>query len=434
MRIKDVIGSFSDLLPESYLESAEITRLALPDYHKEVLTFNLRKALTGSDVDNIELREQDSIRIFSRWEMQEKPTVAINGYVVNPGTFDFYPGMTIRDLIAAAGSTKRNAILDFAELTRVVIEGDKAKSTRVAIDLAKALNGDPQNNIALQSDDVLIVRGIAEWNEATDKFVTLQGEVKFPGVYSITRSEKISSVIKRAGGFSDKAYLKGAKFTRRSVREIQQKRMDEIIVRTEKDILQKQFALSYVAASREELEGTRIALDSLMKSLERLKELKAEGRIVIRLSKLDQLEKSSFDLVMEGGDVLEIPPRPNTVNVMGQVYNQTTFVHQPEASDVATYLAKAGGPTKDADESDMYIIRADGSVFSRHQSSFGIKWSDDARRWNFGSFTSNFMDPGDTLVVPQKLERTAWLRDIKDITTIISQIALTAGTVLIGLR
>lgn len=434
MRIKDVISSFADLLPESYLESAEITRLALPDFHKEILTFNLRKALSGSSDDNIELQEQDSIRVFSRWEMQEKPIVAINGYVVNPGVFDYYPGMAVRDLIAAAGSTKRNAILDFAELTRVVVEGDKAKSTRLSIDLAKALNGDPTNNILLQSDDVLIVRGIAEWNEATDKFVTLQGEVRFPGVYSITRSEKISSVIERAGGFSDKAYLKGAKFTRRSVREIQQKRMDEIITRTEKDILQKQFALSSVAASREELEGTTVALESLLKSLERLKTLKAEGRIVIRLSKLDELEKSSFDLVMEGGDVLEIPTRPNTVNVMGQVYNQTTFVHQPESSDVATYLAKAGGATQDADESDMYIIRADGSVFSRHQSSFGIKWSDDARKWNFGSFMSNFMDPGDTLVVPQKLERTAWLRDIKDITTIISQIALTAGTVLIGLR
>jgi len=434
MRVTDLIKNFSDLLPESYLESAEVTRLALPDYHKEILTFNLRKALNGSQADDIPLQEQDSIRVFSHWEMQEKPTVTINGYVVNPGVFDYYPGMTVRDLIAAAGSTKRNAILDFAELTRVVIEGDKAKSTRLSIDLVKALNGDPQNNLALQSDDVLIVRGVADWNEATDKFVTLKGEVKFPGIYSITRSEKISSVIKRAGGFSDKAYLKGAKFTRRSVREIQQKRMDEIIVRTEKDILQKQFALSYVAASREELEGTRIALESLLKSLERLKALKAEGRIVIRLSRLDELEKSSFDLAMEGGDVIEIPSRPNTVNVMGQVYNQTTFVQQPDTSDVATYLAKAGGPTQDADESDMYIIRADGSVYSRHQSSFGIKWSDDARRWNFGSFMSTFMDPGDTLVVPQKIERTAWLRDIKDITTIISQIALTAGTVLIGLR
>lgn len=434
MRIKELIRSFNDLLPESYLESAEVTRLAQPDYHKEVLTFNLRKALNGSDDDNIELREQDTIRVFSRWEMQERPSVAINGYVVNPGSYDFYPGMTIRDLIAAAGSTKRNAILDFAELTRITIEGDKAKSTRLSIDLVKALNGDPQYNILLQSDDVLIVRGIAEWVEATDKFVTLQGEVKFPGIYSITRGEKISSVIERAGGYTEKAYPKGAKFTRKSVKEIQQKRMDEIIVRTEKDILQKQFALSYVAASKEELEGTRVALDGLLKALERLKTLKAEGRIVIRLTKLDELKKSSYDLEMEGGDAIDIPARPNIVNIMGQVYNPTTFVHLPEASDVENYLSKAGGPTRDAEASDMYIIKADGSVYSRQQSSFGIKWSDEARKWNFGSFMSTFMDPGDTLVVPQKLERTAWLRDIKDITTILSQIALTAGSVFLWFK
>lgn len=434
MRVRDVIGSFNDLLPESYLESAEIIRLVQPDYHKEVLTFSLRKALNGSDEDNVELHEQDTIRVFSRWEMQERPSVAVNGYVMNPGTFDYYPGMTIRDLVTAAGSTKRNAILDFAELTRVVIEGDKAKSTRLSIDLAKAINGDSQHNILLQSDDVLIVRGIAEWTEATDKFVTLLGEVRFPGVYSIARGEKISSVIERAGGYTEKAYQKGAKFTRKSVKEIQQKRMNEIIVRTEKDILQKQFAASYVAASKEELEGTRAALEGLLKALERMKTLKAEGRIVIRLTKLDELKKSSYDLEMEGGDAIEIPSRPNIVNVMGQVYNPTTFVHLPDASDVETYLSKAGGPNRDAEASDMYIIKVDGSVFSRQQSSFGVKWSDDSRKWNFGSFMSTFMDPGDTLVVPQKLERTAWLRDIKDITTILSQVALTAGSVFLWFK
>jgi len=434
MRIKDIIGSFNDVLPESYLESVEVIRLAQPDYHKEILTINLRKVLGGSAEDNIELREQDTIHVFSRWEMQEKPSVAINGYVTNPGSYDFYPGMTIRDLIAASGSAKRNAILDFAELTRVTIEGDKAISTRLSIDLSKALNNDAENNILLQPDDVLIVRGISEWVEATDKFVTLKGEVKFPGIYSIIRGEKISSVIQRAGGYTDKAYLKGAKFTRKSVREMQQKRMDEIIARTEKDILQKQYSVTSVASSKEELESTQAALASLLKSLDRLKTMRAEGRIVIRISKPDELTKSNFDLEMEGGDALEIPPRPNIINVMGQVYNPTTLVYQAGAADVETYLSKAGGPTRDAEESDMYIIKVDGSVYSRQQASFGFKWSDESRKWSLGSFMAASMDPGDTLVVPQKLEQTAWLRDIKEITTIISQIALSAATVWIGLK
>jgi protein involved in polysaccharide export with SLBB domain len=122
------------------------------------------------------------------------------------------------------------------------------------------------------------------------------------------------------------------------------------------------------------------------------------------------------------------------VHVLGQVYNPTSFVYTPENSSVNNYLNKAGGPTRDGEESDMYIIRADGSVFSKQQSSFGLKWNDEARSWTFGSFYATPMMPGDTLVMPQRLERTAWLREIKDITTIISQIALTAGTVFIGLK
>jgi protein involved in polysaccharide export with SLBB domain len=434
MHVKDVIPAFADLLPESYLESAEITRLALPDYHKEILNFNLRKALEGNEAENIALQEQDTIKVFSRWEMQEKPSVIINGFVVNPGKYDFHPGMTVRDLVSASGSPKRNALLDMAELSRVQVAGDKATATRVQIDLGKAISGDPEHNLALKPDDVLIVRGIVGWTDSTDKFVRLKGEVQYPGVYSVARGEKLSSVIARAGGFTDKAYLRGAKFTRRSVQKEQQKRMEEIILRTEKNISQKQAELASLASSKDELDATKAALDGLQKDLDRMKTMKAEGRVVIRLAQIEELKKSSYDLEMDGGDILEIPPRSNVVNVMGEVYNPISFVYVAKSSSVENYLNKAGGATNEAEVSEMFIIKADGTVFSRQQASFGIKWSDEAKQWTLGSFMSSYLEPGDTLVVPQKLERTAWLRDIKDITTIISQIALTAGTVLVGLR
>ena len=424
MRVLDVISGFDMLLPESYLESAEVTRLALPDYHKEILTFNLRKALNKSEADNIPLQEQDAIKVFSRTEMQEKFTVTINGEVVNPRTYDYFPGMTIRDLIAAAGSLKRNALMDHAELSRVTLDNNKATASHINIDLGKAISGDPEHDLALQPDDTLSVRSITDWLDATDKLITLKGEVMYPGVYAIARGEKINSVIERAGGFTGKAYLAGAKFTRKSVKEMQQKRMEEIIVRTEKEIYQKMAALSSVAASKEEADATKSALEGLLKQLDVLKKTKAEGRIVIRITALEELKKSSYNLDLEGGDVLDIPPRPSVVHIMGQVYNPTSFVYTPENSSVETYLNKSGGPTRDGEESEMYIIRSDGSVFSKQQSSF----------WSFGNFYSTDMMPGDTLVMPQKLERTAWVREIKDITTILSQVALTAGTVLLGLK
>jgi protein involved in polysaccharide export with SLBB domain len=433
MRLADLIPSTQVLLSESYLDSVEITRLSPPDYRRELITVSLRRALEGNQGDNLLLQEQDTVKVFSRWEMEEKPRVAVNGAVVNPGTYDYYPGMSVRDLVTAAGSAKRNAVLDDAELSRVVITGDKAQSTRLQLNLGKALAGDPAHNLPLQSDDVLIVRGVADWQDSTDKFVTLTGEVRFPGVYSLARGEKLSSVINRAGGFTDRAYLRGARFTRRSAQEIQQKRMDKIIVSTEKDILQKQAAVAAVAASKEELDATKAALESLLKSVERMKGMKAEGRVVMRLTAVDELKKGSYDLVLEGGDQLEVPPRPGIVSVLGQVYNPTSYIYLA-GQDVDSYLQKSGGPVKNAEEDEMYVIRADGTIFSRQQSSFGIQWSDEGGRWSFGSFLSASLGAGDTLVVPQKLERISWMREIKDITQILANVALTAGTILIGLR
>ncbi len=140
---------------------------------------------------------------------------------------------------------------------------------------------------------------------------------------------------------------------------------------------------------------------------------------MIRLAPLEHFEKSTFNLMLEGGETLEVPQQPNVVHVLGHVYNQTSFVHQPDMPDVADYLHKAGGPTAEAETSDMYLVQADGTVVSKRQYSF----------WNFSGFGSRDMLPGDTLVVPQKIERTAWLRDLKDITQILANVALSAGSV-----
>lgn len=430
MRLSDLIPSFNSLLPESYLESVEIVRLSPPEYRREMLTANLRRALGGNEADNILLQEQDTVRVFARSEMTEKPRVFINGAVISPGAYDFYPGMTIRDLVTTGGSPKRNAFLETGELSRVMISGDKANPYRISVNLSKAIAGDPQHNLALQPDDVLMVRSVTNWFDATDRLVKLEGEVRFPGVYSVARGEKLSSLLERAGGFTEKAYLRGAKFTRRSVKDAQQKRLEEFIARSEKEITTKQAALASVAASSEELQATKAALEGLSRNLERMKGTKAEGRVVIRLAPLGQLGRSDSDVALEGGDELFVPPRPSVVNVMGEVYNPVSFVYNPESSEIGAYLKRAGGPTREAEREDMYVIRADGTVFSRTQASFGIHWSDDARKWTFGSFDAIRLEPGDSLVVPQKLEHLAWTREIKDITTILSQIALTAGVVL----
>jgi protein involved in polysaccharide export with SLBB domain len=239
----------------------------------------------------------------------------------------------------------------------------------------------------------------------------------------------LSSVIDRAGGFTDKSYLRGAKFTRRTLQEEQQKRMDEMIARAEQDILRKQGELASLAASKEELEATKASLEGLMKGLEKLKTAKAEGRMVIQLAQLDRFRDSAYDVELEGGDNLLVPRTPQSVNILGNVYNPTSIVYTAGKS-ASFYLDKTGGPTRDAEDGEIYIVKVDGTVFSRQQTSFAFQWNDTAESWSFGPFLSTKLEPGDTMIVPQKLERIAWLREIKDITTIMSQIALTAGVLI----
>jgi protein involved in polysaccharide export with SLBB domain len=432
MTLKDLLPA-DNLLPEYHQTIGSLIRLVAPDYHPEIILINPANAAAGKPDFNLELKEFDTVKIYSRWEMEEMPRVRISGEVQRPGEYRLLEGMTVRDLLYTAGNVKLTAFLKNAEIARIHRSGTSVSMTSINIDLGRALENDPKHNLKLESFDEISVRRIPYWAEETERYVKVSGEVLFPGTYPIFKGERISDVIRRSGGFTDRAFLRGTKFTRRSVQILQQIRMDEAITRTEKEILLKQSSLSSASASKEELEATKASLDGLLKSVERLKSLKVEGRVVIRLTGGEEFKKSSNNLVLEGGDQVYIPSRVSVVNVLGQVYNPNSFIYLADR-DVDYYLQKSGGGDKDADLSEMYIARADGTVFSRQQSSFGITWSDEGGHWSFGGFFSAALEEGDTLVVPQKLERTAWMREIKDFTQILANIALTAGTMLIGLR
>jgi polysaccharide biosynthesis/export protein len=418
MRVKDLIGA-DNLLPESYSGTVEITRLIPPDFHPERINVNLDRIMQGIDRDNISLTEFDSVRIFSRWEMDEMPRVRIGGEVQKPGEYRLFEKMSLRDLIFAAGNVKKTAYLKSTEITRIEITRDQVKSRIININLDEALKENPQDNIVLENYDEIVVRRLPDWKEETDRYFTIRGEVRFPGVYPIQMGERLSSLIQRAGGYTDKGYLKGAKFTRRTVRELQQKRMDEVITRTELDLTRKQQELASVAASKEELEGTRTALNGMKASLDKLKTAKAEGRISIHLATIGELTGSPYDLILQGGDSLEIPQSTNSIQVFGEVYNPTTVIHIP-GEELGFYLKKAGGTTNNGEETEMYVIRTDGTVVSRRE----------INSFFYDNFSRLQLDPGDTVVVPQVIEKVAWMRNLKDIAFILGQTALTAGVLI----
>ena len=420
MRLSQLLPK-DNLLPEYYKDAAEITRLYPPDYHPEKIFVNIAKALAGDPEHDLELKEFDEVRIFSRWEMEEMPKIRINGEVQRPGEYRLFTNMTVRDLLLVAGNPKITAYLKNAEINRLKQTGEAVSSFPIIINLEEAIKGNPKDNLLLVPFDELSIRKIPNWAEEKERYVTLQGEFRFPGIYPIYKGERLSALIERAGGFTDKAYLRAAKFTRVSIRELQQKRMDELVAKTEQEILKKQAEVASVASSKEELEATRAALESLQRSIALLKAAKAEGRLVIRMDKLDKFKNSSYDVELMGGDLLEVSQMPNAVNVLGQVYNPTSFIPVND-ENAAFYLEKAGGPTRDAEESDIYIVRTDGTVLSRQQDSM-------FRSLFFHGLMSTTMEPGDTIIVPQKFERIAWMREIKDMAVILGNLALAAGVI-----
>lgn len=425
-RLADLILPYDNLLPFYFPDMAEILRLQPPMYLPEKLTVNLGKALAGDPEHNILLQNYDEIRIFSREEMEEIPEVMITGGVLKPGAYRFYANMKVRDLILAAGNVKRGAYLPEAELSRHVADGKATRTERVLFDLQKALAGDPAENLALQPEDRLFVRSVPDFAERLT--VKVEGRVLFPGSYTISKGETLSSVIERAGGFAEGAYLRGATFTRESVKTIQRERLEKLIFEQEQQIGRASAEIAQGALSTEELQSAQVILSGRKAVLEKLKDVPITGRMVVHLAPLEEFRNSEYDIPLMDGDAINIPDNPKAVTVLGQVYNPISLAYQ-QGKPVSYYLAKVGGPTENANDDEMFIVRADGTVYSRAQAGMGVKWDGDSRRWVFGGFHVTELFPGDTLLVPEKVKRLDIMREVKDLTTILYQMALGAAAV-----
>ena len=427
MKLLDLIPSFDELLPEPYLDYADIIRLIPPDFHPETISFNLGNLLRGDLSQNIELKEHDRVTIYSRESLQEVPQVTIGGEVQSPGKYRLVENMRVKELIYNAGNLKRSAYVSEAEITRLIKTEKGVTSKVININLGEALRENPEHNIPLKEDDYLLVRQVPGWY--IEKTVTLEGEVKFLGVYSFSKGERLSSVIERAGGFTEHAYLKGAFFTRESARRIQEERIKGFIDRLEEDILTAQARLAEASVSGADAKGLEQSLAAKRELLRKTRAAQVTGRVVIALDSLDKFKGSKYDMELEDGDTLTIPPMPWIVNVLGSVYNPTSIVYT-RGKRADFYVNKVGGPTSDAEEGEMYIVKADGTIISKTQKGgFGLSWDSEDRRWVSGGFASARIDPGDSILVPSKVTRFVWKRELMDWTTILYQLAVTTGVI-----
>ena len=428
MRLRDIISSYDHLLPEPYLGQAEITRLMPPDYHPEIIEFNLGALLEGDDDQNLRLYDQDRVTVYGLWEKQELPEITIKGAVRNPGIYRLYNGMTLKDLIFQAGNLTRNAFLEKGDLTRVVVGKTGTETIKRVFSPQGVMSNIPVDNILLQENDQIHIREIPKYQLSLERKVYLEGEFMFPGEYTFSEGERLLSVIERAGGLTREAYPFGAVFLRQSVKEIQKERLSEYINKLEQDILSMgalSVETSLDASQASILQQTLTAKQELM---ERLRGAEPTGRMVINLQEVLELPSSDYNFELRPEDRLLVRKRPDTVNVLGEVYNPTALLAE-KGKRIGHYLNLVGGTNDNADRKQIYVVKANGSVISKKQGGFyGLTvWDRREHRWTVGSFNAIQLDPGDTIIVPKKIIKLAWLRLTKDISEVLYQIAVTAG-------
>ena len=411
MRLADAVLAAGGVMRDTDLGFVEIYRTEPLTHDVKLIKVNLALALAADKVNDIQLQDLDRVVVHSIYESRERETVSILGEVHKPGNYPLGLGMRVSDLILAGGNITEMAFLRQAEITRYKVEnGQKRVSEHFPVDLTAVMNGDQAADILLQPYDVLNVRRVANWRQA--EMVTVQGEVMHPGVYPIEEGETLESLIKRVGGYTDKAYLRAAVFTRESVRTEQQRQVDELVRRMDSELAARQTAVTSLRDAALQAQQQQ-ALEAGKRLLDKMRNAQATGRLVVSLSN-EPKKSEDKDIKLRGGDTLYIPKRPDEVMVVGEVYNTAAILFD-EDYDSGDYLRQAG-VTRMADTSGIYLVRADGSV--------------DVSSNGWFSSTISDIQPGDTIVVPQDLERMNAL----DIALDWSRVTMQLGTSLAAMK
>ena len=397
------------------------------------------------------LKDGDVVNITSVSPRFEN-SVTLRGNVATPGRYPWHADMRISDLIpnreflitrdywkqqntialrAGAGATvsgaqndvKRNAPdinWDYAVIQR--INSEDLSTEIIPFNLGKAiLSHDEASNPVLQVGDIVTIFSQADLRVPEGKqtkLVRLDGEVSAGGVYRAKQGQGLRDLVMQAGGLAPAAYLYAAEFTRESVRLEQQERLDMMIAQTEREVAHQAANMAQNARTTDQATAAKNALEAQQASLDKLRKLKADGRIVLNIHPADQGVESIPDLPLEDGDKLYVPPRPIVVNVIGEVYNQGSFIQQP-GKTVSNYLHAAGGPNRDADKGRIFVVRANGAVVSKDASS---------KFWA-GGFDSMVLMPGDTVVVPEQIDKGSALRAFKDWSQILFNFGLAAAAI-----
>jgi polysaccharide export outer membrane protein len=279
----------------------------------------------------------------------------------------------------------------------------------ISIDLGAIRAGDQSADIPLQAFDRLSIKQVSGWTEQDQ--VDLKGEVRFPGTYTIQPGETLHSVVDRAGGLTDFAFVEGSLFTRRELKIREQEQLDRLAARLRTEIAE--VALMGVRAQQGSAPSAISVGETL---LHQLTDAKAIGRLVIDLKAVLRTKPgSSEDVILRNGDELIVPKKRQEVMVLGEVQDPTSHLYKRRMTR-DDYIDQSGGPTREADRKRIYVVRADGSVDAG------------SRGW-FHSGDSVDIRPGDAIVVPLDTERLPALTVWSAITQILYNLAIGAAEI-----
>ena len=430
IKLLDVVKNKSILSDDADLNYALIRRLD-PEGQVQILSFSPMELFKEDTKEqNIALQPKDLILFLPKFDIEARErlirpflkelefnaeasvgtlVVSISGEVHFPGKYPMNSGMTVGDLIVAAGGLKDSAFSLAAEISRIGVDFINKTDVEALVEhrLLESLLTEDSLNEQLQPGDVLSVKKIPSWQDG--RIITLTGEVKFPGEYAIRKNEKIGEVLERAGGLTKDSFARGAVFRRNSLVEREEAQKEKLVQQLESDIA----SLSLSATSGDSVQKANSVAASLLR---RLKDSESVGRLVIDLD--SQLAQStSSQITLRSGDKLHIPIMPSEISVMGEVQFPTSHLFQSGFS-VDQYINLSGGFTQNADEKRMFVVKSNGAVLTKK-----------GNGWFSGNQGQKNIQTGDVIVVPINLQKGKWLETLTSSTQIVYQLAVTAAAV-----
>jgi len=436
MRISDLVQRADGLREDAFIGRAQLIRLK-PNLLKELVTVNLFKALQKDPNQNILLQREDELYINSIVDLRDSLTVDLLGEVRSQGRFNYVDSMTVKDLILMAGGFTFAANKQI-EVARLIKFGDKVTDNQVATILKTEVNGDlsfnaGQENFVLQPMDVVTITKKVGYTNP--EVVSISGQVQNVGKYTLsTRVERVSDIVKRAGGLIGEAYGEGA-YIKRSRYNIDTLKADE-----SKTSIEEAYNRKFKAQQDAEKQNLTAILNpgtnnsnilnqttnvadpnakkkNLQDTLALLfKELNEDTyQIAIDINKIIEKPGSELDLVLRDKDEIIIPKMDNRVKISGGVLRPTNIVYR-EGLTVGECISAAGGISEYARRGRAYVIYANGKS---------------SRTKHFGLFRFNpTIKPGSEIVLPETNEKKEKpLTTMIQFTTILAQIVSAIATV-----